>query len=176
MILRYRLLYTLTKTHVSDAASRTSPPKGIQPKNHVIATEQPPGNQTGNEPVPFLICSHSCPTEIQESEKHKLTAFKRDTTLRPLTITTSIIDEKLVRDEQTNELYFTLTSTLVENRKQEMLYMLLDFANNLTVDALIDSGAYVNAIALNELDTTKKNRIPQVSFSKLTTFPLFKYK
>ena len=38
-------------------------------------------------------------------------------------------------------------------RKQEMLYVPLDFENNLTVDALVDSGAFVSAIAQDDLDT-----------------------
>ena len=33
-----------------------------------------------------------------------------------------------------------------------MLYVLLDFENGLTIDALVDLGAYVSAIAQNELD------------------------
>ena len=37
-----------------------------------------------------------------------------------------------------------------------MLYVPLDFENNLTVDALVDSGAYVSAIAKNELSTIKQ--------------------
>ena len=175
LIVRYRQSYKLRGTQGSDVASRTSPPKEIQPQNHVIAMKQPQGNQRWNGPVPFFICSNSCPTEIQESEKRILTTFKGDTTVLPLTITTSLIEERLVRDEQTNDLYITLTSTVVLKRKQEMLYVPLDFNDCLTVEALIDSRAYVSAIALNELDT-KKNRKPRVSFSKSTTFPLFKYK
>ena len=31
-------------TQVYDVASQTSPPEGIQPHNHVIASEQPPEN------------------------------------------------------------------------------------------------------------------------------------
>ena len=37
-----------------------------------------------------------------------------------------------------------------------MLYVHLDFDNNLTTDALVDSRAYVGAIAQNELDTLKQ--------------------
>ena len=59
----------------------------------------------------------------------------------------------MVRDEQTNEVSFPLTSTIVLKRKQEMP---LDFENNLTVDALVDSGAFVSAIAQNDLDTIKE--------------------
>ena len=52
---------------MTTVASQISPPKGIQRQNHVIATEQPPGNQTGNEPVPLVSYSSSCPTDdIQE--------------------------------------------------------------------------------------------------------------
>ena len=37
-----------------------------------------------------------------------------------------------------------------------MLYVPLDFENNLTVDAVVDTGAFVSAIARNDLDTTKE--------------------
>ena len=37
----------LTDAHVFNAASQTSPHKGIQPQNHIIATEQPPGIKQG---------------------------------------------------------------------------------------------------------------------------------
>ena len=38
-----------------------------------------------------------------------------------------------------------------------MLYVPLDFENNLTVDALVDSGALVSAIAQDDLETIKQN-------------------
>ena len=62
----------------------------------------------------------------------------------------------MVRNEQTNEIYLALTSTVVLKRKQEMLYVPLDFENNLTVDALVDSEAFVSAIAQDDLDTIKQ--------------------
>ena len=37
-----------------------------------------------------------------------------------------------------------------------MLYVPLDFENNLTVDALVDSGAIVSAITQNDLNTMKQ--------------------
>ena len=135
-------------------AIQTSPPKGIKPQKYVVATEQLPGIQTGNEPVPLLICSKNRPTDIQESEQH-LATFTKDTTLPPLTTATSLIEEGLVTDEQTNEVYLALNSTVVPKRKQEILYMPLDFEKNLTVDALVDSVVYVSAIAQTELDTKK---------------------
>ena len=71
-----------------------------------------------------------------------MTTLNGDTTTSLLTTATPLIEEGLVRDEQTNEVYLPLTSTVVLKRKQEMLYVLLDFENNLTVDALMDSGAF----------------------------------
>ena len=79
-----------------------------------------------------------------------------DTTTTPLTTATPLIEERLVRDEQTNEMYLPLTSTVVLKRKQQMLYVPLDFVNNLTVDALVDSGAFFSAIAQDDLDTIKQ--------------------
>ena len=74
----------------------------------------------------------------------------------PLTTATPLIDDGPVRDEQTNELYLPLTSTVVLKRKQEMLYVPLGFENNHTVDALVDSGAFVSAIAQDDLETIKQ--------------------
>ena len=56
----------------TNVASQTSPSKGTQPPNHVVATEQPSGNQTGNEPVPFLDCSKNSATNTQNTEQHVL--------------------------------------------------------------------------------------------------------
>ena len=130
-----------------NVASQPSPPNGTQPQNHVDATEQPSGNRTGNEPVPFLGCSKNSSTNTQNTEQHVVTIPDGDTTTPPLTTATPLIEEGLVRDERTNEVYLPLTSTVVLKRKQEMLYVPLDFENNLTVDALVDSGAFVSAIA-----------------------------
>ena len=78
------------------------------------------------------------------------------TTNPPLTTATPLIEEGLVRVEQTNEVYLPLTSTVVLKRKQEMLYVPLDFENNLTVDALVDSGAFVSAIAQDDFESIKQ--------------------
>ena len=51
------------------------------------------------------------------------------------------IEEGLVRDEQTNEVYLPLTSTVGLKRTQEKLYVPLDLEKKLTVDAPVDSGA-----------------------------------
>ena len=65
-----------------------------------------------------------------------------------------------MRDEQTNEVYLPLTCTVVLKRKQEMLFVRLDFENTLTVDALMDPAAYVRAIAPKNMDT-KKQKSPE---------------
>ena len=85
-----------------------------------------------------------------------MTSLTGDTTIPPLMINTPLIEEGLVKDEHTNEVYLTLTSTVVRKRKKETLHVPLDFENNLAVDALMDSGAYVSAIAQKNLDTIKQ--------------------
>ena len=77
---------------------------------------------------------------------------KGDDNISPPEIRTSQIQEQLVRDDITNELYMPLSSTIVLKRKKEMLYVPLDFENGLTINALVDSGAYVGAIAQKESD------------------------
>ena len=164
--------YTQEKTTV---ASQTSPPRGTQPQNYVVTREQPSGNQTGNEPVPFLNCSKNCPTDFQNWEQHDTTTLSGDITIPPITTTTPLIEGKLVRDEQTYEVHLPLTSTVVPKRKQEMLYVPLDFENNLTVNALVVSEAFVSAITQNDLDTIK-DKAPN-NFLKIDTiFRLFRYK
>ena len=140
----------------TNVASQTAPPKGTQPQNHVVATEQPSGNQTGNEQVPFIDFSKTSCTNTQNTEQHVVTTLNGDTTTPPLTNATPLIEEELVRDEQTSEIYLPLTSTVVLKRKQEVHYVPRDFENILTVDALVDSRAFVTAIAPDDLDTIKQ--------------------
>ena len=61
-----------------------------------------------------------------------------------------------MRDEQTNQVYHPLISTVVLKRNQQMPCIALDFENNLTIDASVDSIAYVSAIAENDLDTVQQ--------------------
>ena len=130
-------IYCTQETSKTTVASQMLPPKGIKPQNYVVATEHTPGNHTGNEQVPILNCSKKCPTDIQETEQHVTTTFTGDTTIPPLTTTIPLIEEGLVRDEQTNEVRLPLSFTVVLKRKPELLYVPLDFENNLTVDALV---------------------------------------
>ena len=139
----------------TNVASQTSPPKGSYSQNYVDTTEQPPGNQTGNELVPFLDCS-KISTNTQNAEQHAVTTHSGDTTTSPLTNASPLIEERLVRDEHIKEIYLPLTSTVILKRKQKMLYVPLDFENNLTVDARVYSGAFVSAIAQDDLETIKQ--------------------
>ena len=83
--------------------------------------EHPRGNPTGNEPVPFHNCSKNRPTDIQNSEQHVTTTITGDLTIPTLTTTTPLIEEGLMRNEQTEEVYVPLTSTVLLERKQETL-------------------------------------------------------
>ena len=74
------------------------------------ATEHPPGNQTRNDLVPLIDCSKNS-TNTQNAEQHVVTTLRGDTTTSRLTTATPLIEEGLVRDEQTNEVYLPLTST-----------------------------------------------------------------
>ena len=85
-----------------------------------------------------------------------VTCDNGDDDISPPVITISQIEERLVRDETTNEHYMPLSSTIVLKRKKEMLYVPLNFKNGLTIEDLVDSGAYVSAIAQNELDRIKQ--------------------
>ena len=147
---------TNDSTLKTNVASQTSPPKRTQQQNHADATEQPSESQTGSEPVSFLDCPKNSSNHTQKTEQHVTTTLTGDTITSPLTTATPLVEEGLVRDEQTNELYLPLTSTLVLKRKQEMLYVPLDFENNLTVDALVDSRAFASAIAQDDLDTIEQ--------------------
>ena len=96
------------------------------------------------------------------------------TTTPLLTTATPLVEEGSVRDEQTNEVYLLLTSTVVLKNKQEMLYVPLDFENNQPVDALVDSRAFVSATAQADLETIKQ-KAPN-NILKIDDLPFFKYK
>ena len=85
--------------------------------------------------------------ESQRNETDVTTYDNGDDNISPPEVTTSQIEEQLVRDDITNEPYMPLPSTIVLKRQKEVLYVPLDFKNGLTIDALVDSGAYVSAIA-----------------------------
>ena len=131
----------------SDVESQTSPNKETSPQVSVSSTEPLLGNQTRSPLVLSLNDSKKPSSEIQRYETDMTTCGSGDSNISSPPITISQIEERLVRDDSTNELYMPLSSTIVLKRKKEMLYVPLDFKNGLTIDALVDSGAYVSAIA-----------------------------
>ena len=136
--------------------SQTSPLKETSSQLSVSSTEPFPGNQTRSPPVPSLNDSEKPNQENQANETDMTTYDNGDDNIPPPVITISQIEEQLVRDETTNELYMPLFSTIVIKRKKELLYVPLDFENGLAIDALVDSGAYDSAIAKKELDRIKQ--------------------
>ena len=140
-----------------DIESRTLPIKDTSSQVSVSSTEPLLGNQTRSAPVPSLNDSKKPNTEIQRNGIDMTTYHTGVDNISPPVITISQIEERLVvRDKITNELYLPLSSTIVLKRKKEMLYVPLDLKNGLTIDALVDSGAYVSAIAQKELDRIKQ--------------------
>ena len=158
----------------SDVESQTSPMKETSPQVSVSSTEPLLGNQTRSELVPSLNDAKKPNSEIQRNEIDIMTCDNGDDNISPPVITISQIEERLVRDETTNELYMPLSSTIVLKRKKEMFYVPLDFENGLTIDALVDSGAYVSAIAQNELGRFKQQSPSK--FLKIDDPPNFPFK
>ena len=159
---------THKKTHMpeskqrSDLKSQTLPTNDTSSQVSVSSTEPLLGIQTRSELVPSLNDSKKPNSEIQRNEIDMITCDNGDGIISPPAITISEIEERLVRDETTNEFYIPLSSTIVLKRKKEMLYVPLDFENDLTIDAPVDSGAYVSAKAQNELDRIKQQSPPNI--------------
>ena len=130
--------------------------KATSPQVSGSSTESFLENQTGSTPVHSLNDSKKIQSEIQRHEMNTTSNDNRDDNIFPPKTTNSQIVEELVRDDITNELYMPLSSTIVLKRKKEMLYVPLDFENGLTIDALVDSRAYVSAIVQTDLDRIKQ--------------------
>ena len=137
-----------------DVAAQMSSIK--ETSSQVSDTEALLDNQTRSIPAQCPNYSKKQQNEIQRDETDLTTHDNGDDNISPPEITTSQIEEQLVRDDITNELYMPLSSTIVLKRKKEMLYVPVDFEIGLTIDVLIDSGAYVSAIAQKEPDRIKK--------------------
>ena len=148
--------HTHTPKQKNDVEAQTSPIKKTSPQKSGSDTESLLENQTRSIPVQCPNDSNNQQNEIQRNEISSTTYDEGDDNISPPEITTSQIQEQLVRNENTNELYMPLSSTIVLKRKKEMLYVPVDFENGLTIDALVDSGAYVSAIAQTELDRIKQ--------------------
>ena len=147
---------THTPKQKNDVEAQTSPIKETSSQKSGSDTELPLENQTRSIPVQCPDDSNKQQNEILRNETVLTTYDNEDDNISPPEITTSQIQEQLVRDDNTNELYIPLSSTIVLKRKKEMLYVPLDLENGLTIDALVDSGAYVCAKAQKELDRSQQ--------------------
>ena len=152
----YKITHTPESKQRTAVESQTSPIKVTSTQVPVSSTEPLLGNQNRSALVPSLKDSNKPNSEIQRNEIDMTTYDSGDDNISPPVITISQIEERLVRDEIANELYLPLSSTIVLKRKNEMLYVPLDFEKGFTIDALVDSGAYVSAIAQKELDRIKQ--------------------
>ena len=137
----------------NDVEPQESPIKETSPEVSGSDTESLLENQTRGIPVQCLSDSEKQQHNIQRNETDMTIFDSGDDKLSPPKLTTSQIEERLVRDDFTSELYMPLSSTVVLKRN---FYVPLDFGNGLTIDALVDSGAYVSAIAQKELDIIKQ--------------------
>ena len=131
-------------------------------------------NQTRSTPVQCPNDSKKQQHEIQRNETDMTTYDSGDVNISLPKIKMSQIEERLVTDDITNELYMPLSSTIVLKRKKKMLYVPLDFKNGLTIDAPADSGAYASAIAQKDLDIIKQQAPSNIL--KSMTRPTFKSK
>ena len=130
---------TINIKRKNDVEAQTSPIRETLFQVSGSDTELLLENQTRSTPVQCLNDSKKQQHEIQRNETDMTTHDSGDDNISPPEIINSQIEERLVRDYITNELYMPLSSTIVLKRKKEMLYIPLDFENGLTIDALVDS-------------------------------------
>ena len=120
---------TLTPKQKDDVEAQMSPIKETSSQVSGSDTESPLQNQTRSIPVQCPNDSNKQQNEIQQNEIGLTTYGNGDGNISPPEFTTSQIQEQLVRDDFTNELYMPLSSTIVLKRQKEMLYVPLDFEN-----------------------------------------------
>ena len=150
---------THTPKQKNDVEAQTSPIKETPSQVSGSHTKSLLQNQTRSIPVQCPNDSKKRQNEIQGNEIGLTTNGNGDDNISPPKITTSQTQEQFVRNDINNELYMPLSSTIVLKRKKEMLYVPLDFEDGLTIDAFVDSGAYVTAIAQKELDRIKQQSL-----------------
>ena len=147
---------TNTPKQKNDVEAQTSPIKETTSQVSGSDTELLLENQTRSTRVQCPNDSKKQQNEIQRNETDMTTYDNGDDNISPPENTTLQIQEQLVRDDITTEIYMPLSSTIILKRKKEMLYVPLDSENGLTIDALVDSGASVSATAQKELDRIKQ--------------------
>ena len=111
---------THTPKKKSDVEAQTSPIKQTSSQVSGSDTELLLENQTKSIPAQCPNDSKKQQNEIQRDETDLTTYGNGDDNISPPEITASQIEERLVRDDITNELYMPLSSTIVLERKKEM--------------------------------------------------------
>ena len=112
---------TRTPKQKIDAGAQMSPIKETSSQKSGADTESLLENQTRSIPVQCPNDSKKQQNEIQRNETDWTTYGNGDDNFSPPQITTSQIEELLVREDITKELYMPLSSTFVLKRKKEML-------------------------------------------------------
>ena len=135
-----------------DVEAQTSPIKETSSQKSGSDTESLLENQTRSIPVQCPNNPKEQLNKIQRIETDMTTYDNGDDNISPPEITASQNEERLVRDDFTNELYMPLSSTIVLTRKKEMLYVPLDFKKDLAIDTFVESEAYVSVKAQKKLD------------------------
>ena len=138
-------------TITTDSAQQTSPPYKM-PKLSGISPEckkEKSGIKPGLCPESFQTTTNQADTLTETSQRNR-----DDITPTSLTVS-SFICEHLVRDVESNQTYLPLNASVTLKQKKKMLYVPIDFSNGVTIDALVDSGAYVSAIPEDEMERIK---------------------
>ena len=102
----------------NDVQSQTSPMRETSSQLSGSSTESLLVNQTGSTPVQNLNDSKERQSEIQRQEMKMTANDNGDDNISPPKITNSQIEEQLVRDDITNELYMPIFSTIVLKLKK----------------------------------------------------------
>ena len=126
--------------------------KDSSPQLSGSCTEPFLANQTRSTPPQSLNDSMKRQSEIQRHEMNMTANDNGDYNISLPKITSLQIEKQLVRYDITNEIYMPLSSAIVLKRKKEMLYFPLGFENGLTINALVDSRAYLSSVAQSELE------------------------
>ena len=100
----------------SDKASQTSLPEGFRCQNSGIVTELIREKHSENGRVIFLNFTKKWPTETQETDKHTTDNRHRDEKIFPSHNYTPEIKEKLMRVENTIEIYLPVFSMKIQKR------------------------------------------------------------
>ena len=111
--------HTHTPKQKNDVEAQTSPIKETSSQVSGSDTESLLENQTRSLPVQCPNDSNKQQNEIQRNEIGLTTYGNGDDNISPPQITTSQLQEQLVRDDITNELYMPLSSTIVLKRRKK---------------------------------------------------------